>query len=178
MRKKNVTRVLTQVAMSSALVVSVLLTVSCQTQEMAPPPPEKPKPAPAFTLPAINGKSVSLASLAGKPAMINFWATWCAPCIKELPELERIYGMYKDRGLSVVLVNQQETAAVVKKYIEGHGYTMTALLDEKGQTAEKYQVFGLPTTFFMDKAGMIRKTHMGELTTEIITDGLAAIEAH
>jgi thiol:disulfide interchange protein len=55
---------------------------------------------------------------------------------------------------------------------------MTALLDEKGKTAEQYQVFGLPTTFFVDKKGIIRKTHMGELTTETITEGLAAIEAH
>jgi peroxiredoxin len=172
------TRLFAKVALSAALAVCLLLSSSCQTQEMAPPPLEKPKPAPAFTLSSIKGKSVTLASFAGKPAMINFWATWCAPCIKELPELERIYGMYKDRGLSVILVNQQETAEVVRKYIEDHGYTMTALLDEKGQTAEKYQVFGLPTTFFVDKKGMIRKTHMGELTSEIITDGLAAIEAH
>jgi peroxiredoxin len=172
------TGVFTKVVLSIALGVSLLLSASCQTQEMAPPPPEKPKPAPAFTLSSIKGKSVSLASFAGKPAMINFWATWCAPCIKELPELERIYGLYRDRGLSVILVNQQETAEVVRKYIEEHGYTMTALLDEKGQTAEKYQVFGLPTTFFVDKAGTIRRTHMGELTTDIITEGLAAIEAH
>jgi peroxiredoxin len=145
---------------------------------MDPPPPEKPRPAPAFTIPAVKGKPVSLSDFAGKPAMINFWASWCASCLKELPELERIHNLYKDRGLSVILVNLQETAEAAKKQIEDHGYTMTSLLDEKGQTAEKYQVFGLPTTFFVDKTGMIRKTHMGELTKEIITEGLTAIEAH
>jgi peroxiredoxin len=172
------TRLFTLGLLSCALAVSVLFIASCQTKEMAPPPPEKPRPAPSFTLPSIKGKSVSLASLAGKPAMINFWASWCAPCVKELPELERIHNLYRDRGLSVILVNMQEKAEVVKKHIEDHGYTMTSLLDEKGHTAEQYQVFGLPTTLFVDKAGMIRKTHMGELTAEIITDGLTAIEAH
>lgn len=172
------TRGFTKVVLSAALFVSLLLSASCQTQEMEAPPPEKPKPAPSFTLQSIKGKSVSLSNFAGKPAMINFWATWCAACIKEMPELERIQGLYRDRGLVVVLVNLQETLEVTKKHIEEHGYTMTALLDEKGQTAEQYQVFGLPTTFFVDKTGMIRKTHMGELTKEIITDGLIAIKAH
>ncbi len=172
------TRNLTRNVLSATLAVSVLFIAACQTQEMEPPPPEKPRPAPSFTLSAINGKSVSLSALAGKPAMINFWASWCLSCLKELPELERIHNLYKDRGLSVILVNLQETAEVAKKHIEDHGYTMTSLLDEKGQTAEKYQVFGLPTTFFVDKTGMIRKTHMGELTKEIITEGLTAIEAH
>lgn len=164
--------------MSAALAVFILFAASCQKQEMAPPPPEKPKPAPAFSLSSIKGATVTLASLSGKPAMINFWATWCAACIKELPELERIQGLYRDRGLAVVLVNMQEKLEVARKHIEEHGYTMTALLDESGKTAEQYQVFGLPTTYFVDRKGMIRKTHMGELTAEIITDGLTAIEAH
>lgn len=172
------TMVFTRGILSATLAVSVFIIASCQMKEMAPPPPEKPRPAPAFTLSSIKGKSVSLASLAGKPAMINFWASWCAPCVKELPELERIHNLYKGRGLSVILVNMQEKAEVVRKYIEDHGYTMTALLDEKGEMAEKYQVFGLPTTLFVDKTGMIRKTHMGELTAEIITEGLTAIQAH
>ncbi|MBF0291877.1 MAG: TlpA family protein disulfide reductase [Nitrospinae bacterium] len=164
--------------LSAMLAVFVFAAASCQTNEMEPPPPEKPRPAPSFSMTSVKGKQVSLASLAGKPAMINFWATWCAPCVKELPELERIHNLYKERGLEVILFNLQEKADVVKKHIEEHGYTMTSMLDEKGEMAEKYQVFGLPTTFFVDKAGMIRKTHMGELTKEIITEGLSAIEAH
>lgn len=172
------TRGLTRSILSATLAVLALFMASCQTKEMAPPPPEKPRPAPSFTLSAIKGGPMSLTDLAGKPVMINFWATWCAACLKEMPELERIHNLYRDRGLSVILINLQETAEVAKRHIEDHGYTMTSLLDEKGQTAEKFQVFGLPTTFFVDKSGMIRKTHMGELTREIITEGLTAIEAH
>lgn len=168
----------TRNVLCATLAAFILSLASCQTNEMEPPPPEKPRPAPSFNISSVKGKPVSSAILAGKPAMINFWATWCAPCIKELPELERVQNLYRDRGLSVILVNLQEKAEVVKKHMEDHGYTMTSLLDEKGETAEKYQVFGLPTTFFVDKAGMIRKTHMGELTKEIITEGLNTIEAH
>lgn len=172
------TRFFTRGAPLATLAVFVLSVASCQTNEMEPPPPEKPRPAPSFTMPSVKGKQVSSTSLAGKPAMINFWATWCGACIHEMPELERVHNLYKDRGLAVILVNLQEKLGVVKKHMEDNGYTMTSLLDEKGETAEKYQVFGLPTTFFVDKAGMIRKTHMGELTKEIITEGLSAIEAH
>lgn len=172
------TRVFARSLLSATLAICIFAAASCQTNEMEPPPPEKPRPAPSFNMQSMKGKPVSLSSLAGKPAMINFWATWCAPCVKELPELERIHNLYKERGLEVILFNLQEKADVVKKHIEEHGYTMTSMLDEKGEMAEKYQVFGLPTTFFVDKAGMIRKTHMGELSKEIITEGLSAIEAH
>ena len=151
------------------------MVAACTTEEMEAPPKQAPKPAPMFSLKSINDKTVSLADFKGRPLVVNFWATWCAPCLAEMPLLEKVRKTWKGKGLEVLMINIKESQSAAGEFMKGHGYSFRTLLDETGEVSEKFQVFGLPTTYFIDKNGVIQYTHMGELTQEIIAMGLEAI---
>ncbi|MBI4827940.1 MAG: TlpA family protein disulfide reductase [Nitrospinae bacterium] len=162
-------------ALAAGLALAVIALAGCEAKPMEAPPKQQPRPAPSLTLPRLGGGEMSLQSLRGKPALVNFWATWCVPCLKEMPEIERFFQIKKADGLAVAMINVKESAAAVESFMAPHGYTFTVLLDEKGEAVEKFQVFGLPTTVFIDRDGVIRYTHMGELTREILYMGYREI---
>lgn len=147
---------------------------SCKKEEMKAAPEAKPLPAPAFTLANLAGKQVSLTEYKGKPLLINIWATWCAPCLAELPELQNVQNARKD-VLTVLEINYKESHDTVATFIKKNGYTLEVLLDEKGEIGRDYQMFGLPTSYFVDRAGVIQHTYLGDMTKEIINDGLKKI---
>lgn len=161
----------------SVLAISffLLTVVSCMKVEMEAPPKPEPFPAPAFTLDDLEGKKASLSDYKGKPLIINFWATWCIPCIKEMPDLEKLYKERKDEGLELLMINVKESKEVVKKYIEKGGFSFRVLLDKNGDVLREYQVFGLPSTFFIDEKGIVQYSYMGELTVGITKMGLKSI---
>lgn len=157
------------------LLCAVLPVSSCNKEEMKPAPEAKPAPAPPFTLANLSGKQVSLADFKGKPLIVNVWATWCHPCLNELPELQNVQNVRKDAGLVVLEINYKEPHDPVADFIKKNNYTFEVLLDEKGNISANYQMFGLPTSYFVDRAGVIQYTYMGEMTKEIINDGLKKI---
>ncbi len=158
-----------------ALLLSAILPVySCHKEEMKAAPEPKPVPAPAFTLTNLAGKQVSLADYKGKPLLINIWATWCAPCVAELPELQNLYNHRKD-SLTLLEINYKEPHDTVDAFIKKNEYSMEVLLDEKGDVGRDYQMFGLPTSYFVDSNGVIQHTYMGDMTRDIINDGLKRI---
>lgn len=161
----------------SVLAISffLLTVVSCMKVEMEAPPKPEPFPAPAFTSDDLEGKKASLSDYKGKPLIINFWATWCIPCIKEMPDLEKLYKERKDEGLELLMINVKESKEVVKKYIEKGGFSFRVLLDKNGDVLREYQVFGLPSTFFIDEKGIVQYSYMGELTVGITKMGLKLI---
>ena len=160
----------------SLAAAALLLALSSCTQEKMAPPEQKPKPAPQFSLQNLKGKPVTLADLKGKPAIVNFWATWCAPCVEELPMLDTFYRAKKsDTGLTVVAINIKESQKIVEEFVATNGYSLVTLLDETGKVSEDFQVFGLPTTFFINADGDIVFTHMGLLTKELIYAGFEKI---
>jgi peroxiredoxin len=129
--------------------------------------------APGFTLPDLEGNEVSLAHLRGQPVIINFWATWCAPCQVEMPALEQAYQERKDEGLVILAVNRDEDpGAVARFFYEELGLSFTPLLDEEARVNDQYRVFNLPTTFFVDGEGIIQGIHRGVLTQSLIDDYL------
>lgn len=156
------------------LAVGLSLT-HCSEKEMTPPPKREPVPAAKFSLPSLNGKKISLSDYKGRPVIINFWASWCVPCVTEMPLIEKIYSTWKEKGLAVLAINLKEDEDVAKKFMEEKGYSFTTLLDESGETSDKFQVFGLPSTYFIDSDGVIQYSHMGQLTTEIVAMGLESI---
>lgn len=156
------------------LLSSALPLYSCHKEEMKAAPKPKPMPAPAFTIANLTGKQVSLADYKGKPLLINIWATWCAPCVAELPELQHLHESRKDT-LTLVEINYKEPHDTVAAFIKDNNYTMDVLLDEKGDVGQEYQMFGLPTSYFVDSAGVIQHIYMGDMTKEIINDGLKKI---
>ena len=126
--------------------------------------PRVGEPAPAFSLVAIDGSTTSLADLRGRPVLVNFWASWCPPCRGEMPDLDRVAAEYRDQGLVVVGVDLEEDREPVVRYAQTLGLQLTLLLDQAGAVATRYNVTGLPTSYFVDRDGLVRDRNVGPLT--------------
>lgn len=134
--------------------------------------------APDFSVVDRNGETVKMSDLAGKPMVINFWASWCGPCQSELPDFEKVY---KERGDDVVfmMVNLtdggRETVDKVEKFIGQNGYTFPVYFDTKFEGSKAYGVSSIPVTYFVDKKGNLKESHMGSMdkrTLETYLDSL------
>ena len=129
--------------------------------------------APDFALSDLDGNVVSLLDLRGRPLIINFWATWCAPCRLEMPELEAAYHRYQANKLAILAVNREETAEEVATYFQELNLTFTPLLDEEAVIANLYQVFNMPTTYFVNPDGLVTAVHHGPLSQKLLDDYLS-----
>jgi peroxiredoxin len=128
-----------------------------------PPSPAVLFEAPDFTLSTLSGISLSWAELRGKVVLLNFWATWCVPCRKEMPAIEALYQRYKDRGLEVVAISLDKgSTTVVEAFVKEVGVTYRVALDPSWATARTYGVRGLPATFLIDRAGNVVMRELGE----------------
>ena len=127
------------------------------------PGPQVGKPAPNFQLPNLGGQSVSLSDFQGKPVLINFWASWCPPCRIEMPYIQEVFEEWSGQGLVVLAINIGESSSKVKEFMENHALSFPVLLDMQGKVAEQYNVliWGIPTTFFIDKDGIIQAIRVG-----------------
>lgn len=119
-----------------------------------------------FKLKDLNGKEVSLSDFKGKKILLNFWASWCRPCISEMPDIEKLYNETKDSDLVILAVNLGEDKDTVKSFIDTNKYNFTALLDLEESTGRKYNIAAIPTSFFIDKEGNIVSTVKGAMTFE------------
>ena len=117
------------------------------------------RPAPDFTLRDLKGNQVSLSGFRGQPVVLNFWATWCAPCRVEMPYLEELHTKYKDQGLVIIGMNTETDYMKVKRFAESL-VSYTVLLDGSTQ-AQAYDVSGIPTTYYIDRKGVIRHLSVG-----------------
>ena len=125
--------------------------------------------APDFTLVNVDGEQITLSELHGRPVIINFWATWCAPCRYEMPELQQVFEAYAEDNLELLAINREERTEEVNLYFdelaaeEGIDFTFPSLLDDKGEVTQSYGVFNMPTTFFIDAGGTVTAVHFGPL---------------
>lgn len=117
--------------------------------------------APDFTLASNTGANIRLKDLRGKVVMINFWATWCAPCRKELPLLNKIYNKYKSKGFVLLGVNIDNSNKLAIKMIKELKINFPVLFDKTQATSEAYDLQAMPSTFIVDKHGVIRFRHFG-----------------
>jgi cytochrome c biogenesis protein CcmG/thiol:disulfide interchange protein DsbE len=128
-------------------------------------PPSEPdllgKPAPGFTLKDVDGREVTLASLRGKPVLLDFWATWCEPCREEMPYIQKLSDQFKDKGLVVVAIDTNETAEKARKYFEEHNHSFVNLVDSGEEATKKYGGNSIPRTVLIDKEGVVRYVHVG-----------------
>jgi cytochrome c biogenesis protein CcmG, thiol:disulfide interchange protein DsbE len=143
---------------------------------------EMNRPAPAFVVPALDGGSVNLGEYNGKVVLLNFWATWCEPCVRELPALQQAHLRYGDQGLAVIGVNLTDDEQAqggdeekIRAFLEQYGVTYPIALDVEGEITNNYRVFPLPTSFFIDQQGRIRYVHIGELTLEDVSARFAEL---
>jgi cytochrome c biogenesis protein CcmG/thiol:disulfide interchange protein DsbE len=135
------------------------------------------RPAPAFTLPpAGGGPPLSLASLRGRPVVMNFWATWCVPCYQEHGVLLRGARQHGDsvQFLGIVYEDEEER---VREFLRQEGAAYPSLMDGSGRTAIAYGVYGVPETYFIDAGGNIAHKHVGPLDDAALADGLGRIKA-
>jgi peroxiredoxin len=107
-----------------------------------------------FTLTELGGKTWTLKDLRGKVVLVNFWATWCPPCRKEMPDLEALYAQFKDQGL-VILAISDENAVKVRPFVAEQKVTYPILLDPGRKVNELFQVQGIPKTFVYDRGGKL-----------------------
>jgi cytochrome c biogenesis protein CcmG/thiol:disulfide interchange protein DsbE len=131
------------------------------------------RPAPGFQLAALDGQPVSLGDFRGRPVIVNFWATWCEPCKQEMPALQAEAARQPD--LVVLGIDNVESAVKVRPFVEQLGLRFPILLDQDGSVVERYQVTGLPTTFFIDRSGVLRAIYRGPLTPDSLREQLAGI---
>lgn len=124
--------------------------------------------APEFTLTTLDGQTVSLAELRGKPVVLNYWVTWCVPCREEMPSIEAIQNEYIDQGLVVLSVNgtKQDSLGDVKELVQELGISFPVLLDEKESVYNSYRVLFMPTSFFIDSRGVIQDIVLGSTSEE------------
>lgn len=130
--------------------------------EMAP---SKDMSAPEFSLSNLQNQQVSLGDMKDRVIVLNFWATWCAPCVQEMIYFQEAQERNPE-NLLVLAINQEEKPDVIRGFIQDMGFTFEVLLDEGGQVTKLYKVLALPNTFFLDQQGVIRFHHMGTLSEE------------
>ena len=120
--------------------------------------------APDFESEYTNGTKFKLSELRGKPVILNFWATWCPPCVREMPELNEFYN--KQDKITVIGVNLQQDKKTIEEFARKLNISFQIVLDKTGEVESKYNLLLKPTTYFIDKNGVIVDKKLGELTRE------------
>lgn len=127
------------------------------------PAPQSGFLAPDFTLETSAGEIITLSELRGRPILINLWASWCGPCRQEMPAIQRTFEMYQDRGFTVLAVNvtAQDNESAALAFVKEYGLTFPILMDREGDVARIYENRALPSSFFVDRDGVIREVVIG-----------------
>lgn len=129
--------------------------------------------APAISLKTLDGKRAALADYVGRPVIINFWATYCAPCRREMPLLESMASDHS--GVTLLLVDERDDAGAARSFVAALGLRSTVLFDGDGQIGDRYSVSGLPTTFFVRRDGSLEGRYVGEADRKVLTAHIAAL---
>lgn len=138
------------------------------------------QPAPDFTLEALDGRLVRLADLKGQVVLVNIWATWCPPCVREIPRLERTYQRYRDQGFVLLGVNTtyQDDRAKVATFARDQGISYPVLLDTTGEVGRSYASSLMPSSFLIDRTGKIVLVRVGEVDEAQLQEQVAALLAN
>lgn len=148
---------------SSIIVTLGLAASGCSVGWNPSQVPEMGEVAADFHLADLDGNSVALSDFQGRPVLLNFWATWCTPCRDEIPLLETIHNdsRWQNEELVILAVNIGEGKSTVKDFVEEYGIPFTVLLDTERNVFRQYFVRGVPTTYFVDRKGVIQDVTIG-----------------
>lgn len=135
--------------------------------------------APDFTVQDANGNTVSFSDFKGKPVVLNFWASWCPPCKAEMPDYEKMYQQYSNKGVVFLMVNMtdgsRETTATAKQFLKDSKYTFSAYFDVKSNAADMYGISSIPDSIFIDKNGKIANAYEGMIDTATMKNNIETI---
>ena len=128
-----------------------------------------------FKLKDFEGKEITLSSLKGKNVYLNFWATWCPPCKGELPDIEKLYEETKNSDLVILAVDINEPIFTVKAFVDSNKYNFKVLLDLDGSVAQKYNITGIPASYFIDKEGKVVYKKVGAMNMEEMREAVKSL---
>ena len=119
--------------------------------------------APGFNLSTLDGQELNLDDLRGSPIILNFWASWCPPCRAEMPDFQQSYQEFQDTDLRIIAINatNQDSLKDVTAFVNLHQLKFPIILDTTGGTSRDYRVYSLPTTYFIDREGIIQEIIVG-----------------
>jgi peroxiredoxin len=143
------------------------------------PSPRTGRAGPDFLLEKSGGGTLRLSDLQGHPVLLNFWASWCAPCRSEVPELVAAYAKYQAQGLIIVGVDLQEADSNVQSFAQEFGITYPLVIDRDGEVGNVWRIggpfSGLPSSYFIDSSGVVQDSYPGQLTQDLLNKKLAKI---
>ena len=131
--------------------------------------------APDFRLVDLDGDTVRLADLRGSPVVVNFWASWCGPCVEEFPLLREAAEQHRDAGLVVLGIVYQDRSEAARAFMERNGGSWRALMDPDERVATAYKIYAPPETYFIGRDGRIVARHIGQFTAESLEAKVAAM---
>ncbi len=137
--------------------------------------PEIGEPAPQFVLRDADGNAHTLSDYEGQVVWLNFWATWCGPCRRELPDIQALAREFESEGLVVLTVNFEESVGTALPFWDELELDLPILFDSDGEVASQYRLRGFPDNFFIDREGVLRSFEMGFLTEEQMRERLAEL---
>lgn len=149
---------MTFVTVVAVLLFTSLSSLSCRKN----PGPQAGDPAPGFSLPDLEGDMVSLSDLKGRVVVLNYWATWCPPCVNEMPSLQRLHDALEEKGLSVVAISVDERFEDIERFVENFGLSFTILHDEGAKVSRAYQTFKYPETYIIGRDGLVKSKVVGD----------------
>ena len=122
--------------------------------------------APDFTLQTTDGHELTLSDFRGKVVMVNFWATWCVPCVEEMPFMQAVFEEWPQEDLALLTINVSDTAAEAQSFVDVRGFTFPVLVDSGGGVAVEYDATSIPRTFFIDTKGIIQEIQLGSFDSK------------
>jgi cytochrome c biogenesis protein CcmG/thiol:disulfide interchange protein DsbE len=138
-------------------------------------PATEGEPAPDFALADLDGNSVRLEDLRGRPVVVNFWASWCGPCVEEFPLLRAAADAHADDGLAIVGIVYDDRSEAARAFMEHNGGTWPAAMDPGGRVAAAYGVYAPPQTYFIGRDGTVVARQIGQFSQASLNEKLAAI---
>jgi len=155
--KKKLTAILAIVLVLGAVATS------CPAEA---PAPEVGKLAPDFELNTLDGQTIVLSDFQGTPVLLNFWATWCGPCVHEMPFLQQIYEERPGEEPVMLAINIGESPSQAAEFMQSYGFSFPVLLDGDTALAQRYNIQYIPTTFFINSDGIIQEIKVGSFQSK------------
>lgn len=179
MRPASVLRTARRISLLIAIGLFLVVAAACSAQPVeSGVAPEVGRQAPSFEARLVGGDTARIDDFLGEGIVLNFWATWCVPCQRELPLLEQVARQGDEDGVTVVAVNMGETEEEILAFLADFDVSFPIVLDADGSISRLYAVPVLPMTFFIDGNRVIRYRRAGELREGHIAEGLSRIAAH